>query len=217
MNTVKHDYHDLVRRDVLALLPGHAGRVLDFGGGIGATSSALKAEGRASHAVVADLVEGARPAEIDRTFTGDLNRLDLVDRIVDEAGPFDTILCLDILEHLYDPWAVMARLARGLSPGGSVVASIPNVNYIGLVGPLVLFGRWELQDAGMLDRTHIRWFTRKTASELMTGAGLTLRRVDHSLMPRKYRLLDCLTMGAFRRFFVMQYVLVAASGEGTPR
>lgn len=199
------NYHDLVRRDVFPLIPEQAGRVLDVGGGVGATSAALKAAGRASEAIVVDHVDQSAPG-IDRTFRGNLEDATFLDGAIAEAGPFDTILCLDILEHLREPWKVVERLHAALKPGGVIVASIPNVNFLGLVGPLVFQGRYELQDEGILDRTHIRWFTRKTAVDMMTRTGLQLEAVTGT-MGGRYKLMNTATVGLLRRFFVLQYLI----------
>lgn len=145
------NYHNLIRRDVFPLLPAKVGRVFDLGGGIGATSSALKKERGASHVVVADQVADQVALGVDQAFAGDLEDETFFRKVLDETGPFDTILALDILEHLRDPWNVVRLLHSALAPRGIIVASIPNVNYYGLLVPLVLRGRYELTDSGILD------------------------------------------------------------------
>lgn len=205
MVSTVESYHDLVRKDVFELIPEQAGRVLDLGGGIGATGGALKAQGRASHVVVADQVSDRLAAGVDRGISGNLEDSSFIKHVLEEEGPFDTILCLDILEHLRDPWQVVKLLREGLVPGGVIVASIPNVNYIQLVGPLVFKGRYELQDRGILDRTHIRWFVRKTAIEMMTQDGLVLEALSEHIVKRKFRLANLLSFGLLKRFWVLQY------------
>ena len=201
-------YHKRVRRDALALVPDRAGRVLDLGGGVGAAAAELKRLGRAERAVLVDLVADGALAEIDRSFAGDLEDALFLDRVIAEEGPFDTVLCLDVLEHLRDPWTVVARLHRGLAPGGTIVASIPNAGNIRLVWPLVVHGRFDLADGGICDRTHLRWFVRDTAIALMTGTGLSLERVVGKITDgRRYRWLQLLTFGVFRRFLEIQYLI----------
>jgi 2-polyprenyl-3-methyl-5-hydroxy-6-metoxy-1,4-benzoquinol methylase len=114
-----------------------------------------------------------------------------------------------VLEHLHDPWAVVAALHRGLAPGGTLVVSVPNVNYIGLVGPLVLRGRFDLTDAGVMDRTHLRWFALHGAIDLATGSGLVLERVQANVYGRFKRALDAVTLGLLTRFLAVQYVVRA--------
>jgi 2-polyprenyl-3-methyl-5-hydroxy-6-metoxy-1,4-benzoquinol methylase len=202
-------YHDLVRRDAFEVMPEKLGRVLDVGGGIGATSVALKHAGRADRVVVVDQVADHVLPDVDRAFAGDLEDPAFLEMVVSQAGEFDTILCLDVLEHLRDPWSAVDRLRQCLAPGGAIIASIPNVNYLGLVGPLVLRGRYDLADAGILDRTHLRWFVKDTAVALMNRDGLKVEAVVDRVPRTKYRVLSALSLGVLKRFFVMQFLIRA--------
>ena len=88
---------------------------------------------------------------------------------------FDLILFSDILEHLYDPAEVLARHLSWLAPGGYVVISVPNIA-IWNTRLSLLLGRFEYQDTGTLDRTHIRYFTRRALMRFARDAGLEIRR-----------------------------------------
>jgi 2-polyprenyl-3-methyl-5-hydroxy-6-metoxy-1,4-benzoquinol methylase len=199
-------YHDNVRLDALALVSTHAGRVLDFGGGIGATAAALKHAGRAVHVVVADHVEDSLP-EIDKVLRGDLEQSAFIDTII-QAGPFDTILCLDILEHLRDPWMIVRNLTNALAVGGAIIVSVPNVNNRGILLPLLVRGKWELTDQGLLDRTHLRWFTKESLISMLDQPGLTVERVEPTMI-RRDRWISRLSMGLLERFFAVQYIVRA--------
>lgn len=197
-------------------MPEQAGNLLDLGGGVGATAAWLKGIGRASRAGVADICAG--PAEgLDFARRGDLEDPAFLSNVIAGEGPFDTVLCLDILEHLRDPWAVVAALHRGLSPGGRIIASIPNVrNYTALL-PLLLRNRWTLRDAGILDRTHLRFFVRGTAIELMTSSGLRLDGVRAAPSGgRRIRLFRALTLGALNSFTDLQYLVRVRRCERDP-
>jgi SAM-dependent methyltransferase len=205
-------YHDLVRVDVFPALPDHVGRVLDFGGGVGATSAALKRAGRASHIVVADQVQ-SHLRDVDRAYVGDLEDESFIKELIFEAGPFDTILALDVFEHLRDPWRIVQFLHDGLVSNGAIVASVPNVNCHRLVLPLVLHGRWTLTDSGILDRTHIRWFARDGAVELMSAPGLVVEEVRPNVVSRREILFDRLSFGLLTRFLALQYVIRARRAD----
>ena len=213
MTEPTHEYHDRVREDVFPLLPAVVGRVLDIGGGIGATSLALKSAGRASEVVLVDQMAAAHLDAIDRGYAGNIDNPDLIDEVLRNHAPFDTILCLDILEHLQDPWSLVRHLHRGLAPGGSMVISLPNMNHSSLVLPLLFRGRFELEDAGLLDRTHLRWFTRESAIDLATCSGLTLEAIRPNIFRRKHKLLNRLTLRTLERFFALQYVMRARNGR----
>jgi 2-polyprenyl-3-methyl-5-hydroxy-6-metoxy-1,4-benzoquinol methylase len=112
---------------------------------------AARARGRCKEVVVADL-ESAPPLL---------------------HGPFDAIVYGDVLEHLSDPGAVLRTLDQTLAPGGTVIVSVPNVAHL-WVRLSLLAGRFDYADRGILDRTHLRFFTRRTLRELLRAAGLTV-------------------------------------------
>lgn len=199
-------YHAHVRTDVLPHVPPGEGTLLDLGGGVGATALAARDRGLATRVGVIDRV-APLPA-LDYAYSGDLNDPTTIERVGAEQGPLTTILCLDILEHLVDPWAVVAGLHRLLKPGGTIVASIPNVRHISVVLPLLTKRAWDLADDGVLDRTHLRFFTESTAVELMTSSGLMLDRVVPLLDGGKAeRLFGWLPLAGIRDFAAMQYMV----------
>lgn len=198
--TVRQGYHDRVRADVVPSVPRSTGTLLDVGGGTGATAVHLKHAGRAARAGTVDLV---RPLTIDPDLDyqhiGNVEDDGFVADVAAADGPFDTVLCLDVLEHLVDPWSVVARLHEAMRPGGVLVASIPNVRHYRISGGLFFRNRWTLQDAGILDRTHLRFFVRETAIELLTHSGLVLDSVVAPLPERRTRLVKWVRRLAFGR------------------
>ncbi|GGC11168.1 class I SAM-dependent methyltransferase [Cellulomonas carbonis] len=149
--------------------------VLDVGCATGYLGAELVARGCVVDGVEYDADAAATAAKALRhVVVGDLTTLDLDAEL--EGRRYDVIVCGDILEHLADPAPVLRRLVGLLAPGGSVVISMPNVSH-GSVRLALLQGRWEYQELGLLDRTHIRFFTRRTLLELLRGAGLAAAEV----------------------------------------
>lgn len=216
--TVRPDYHARVRQDILPLLPPGAGTLLDLGGGTGATAAWLRRIGRADRVGAVDRVAGGG-TDLDFFRAGDVEDRDFLRAVIRDEGPFQTILCLDILEHLRDPWAVVRRLHTGLAPGGTVIASIPNVRNFTALVPLVLRNRWHLTDAGVLDRTHLRFFVRDSAVQLMTSSGLALEQVRANPSGgRRVRLFRAVTAGLLNSFTDLQYLIrVRNTGPGPGR
>ena len=200
-------YHDLVRADALAMLTGNAGTVLDFGGGVGASSAALKQAGSAAHVTLLDQVADKALDDVDCAITLDLNDNAQVKAVLDKSPPFDTILCLDVLEHLIDPWVTFALLENALKPGGTMVLSLPNANHHSVVMPLIMRGRFDYVDAGVKDRTHLRWFTKATMVELATSGALILDQISPNISGRSDNALNAATLRLFERFFAKQYRL----------
>jgi 2-polyprenyl-3-methyl-5-hydroxy-6-metoxy-1,4-benzoquinol methylase len=204
---MREDYHARVRPDVLELVPDRADKVLDVGGGIGANVAHLKRMGKARFGAVADLVAHQCLPDVDAAFAGDLEQPDVWRRAGSEAGPFDAILCLDVLEHLKDPWSTVRECHKLLKPNGVIVASIPNARNYRFVLPLPLKGRLDYTDEGILDRTHLRWFVRSTAVDLMTCSGLALEDVQGRYYARKKDILNSATFGVFDDLLFLQYFI----------
>ena len=96
--------------------------------------------------------------------------------------PFDDVVCADVLEHLPDPSAVLQRVRGWIAPGGRLYVSLPNVANAA-VRLSLLAGRFEYADAGILDRTHLRFFTRRTARRLVEEAGFRIGGVRPTPIP----------------------------------
>lgn len=204
---VRDNYHALVRHEVLKLVPAGQHNVLDVGGGIGASAAYLKSSGKAIRATVVDLVGTECLPEIDHAFGGDLEDPALLEQVGHDCGPFDVILCLDVLEHLTDPWAVIDRLSAMLVPGGCIVASIPNVRNYRLLGPLLFQGKFDLVERGILDKTHLRWFVADTAKGLMSRGDLQVVAFESFFEGPKKTLFDKLTFGLFHDFLTIQFYI----------
>jgi 2-polyprenyl-3-methyl-5-hydroxy-6-metoxy-1,4-benzoquinol methylase len=209
--TIRDGYNDQVRLDVIPSTLESSGVVLDVGGGTGATAGHLKRLGRASRAGTVDLVRAEHPdPDLDFQLAGNLDEEEFVANLIQAEGPFDTILCLDVLEHLVDPWRLVEQLHQGLSPGGVLIASLPNVRHYRVSGGLLFRGRWELQDAGICDRTHLRFFVRATAIDLLTHSGLVLEDVATPLPERRRRLVHLfrrITFGRFDDLTSIRYII----------
>lgn len=208
-------YHAHIRSDVLPFVSRNGGNLLDLGGGVGATALAAKERGLADRVGVIDLVEPL--PGLDFSYRGDLNDLDFLADIGNKEGPFRTILCLDILEHLVNPWAVVSQLHKMIEPGGVIVASIPNVRHISVVAPLLLKSSWKLQDEGVLDRTHLRFFTEASAIELMVHSGLELE-LSRPLYDggKATKLFGWMPMTSLRDFAALQYLVRVRLGNSMP-
>jgi len=198
------EYFEHPRADVVALLPRPLGRVLDVGCGAGRVGMTLRDAG-ASHLVGIELdPDAARRAR--KVF--DVVREGDAQRVVGELPPdqrFDLICCYDILEHLYDPGALLCQLHALAAPGGILHISIPNARHFSLIGDLVLRGTFGYEPFGHRDATHIRWFTRKDIVGLVGECGWTVTDVaTHPFKPGR-ALITELSRGHAREFFAVQW------------
>ena len=162
-------------------LVGHDHTVLEVGCSTGHVTTHLVAAGNTVTGIEID----AEAAAQARTVTDTVHVLDLDFTPVStvEPGPFDVVLLGDVLEHVRDPAAVLADLATVLGPDGRMVISIPNAAHID-VRLMLLEGRIEYQDHGLLDRTHLRWFTKASLRDLLTECGLVATELRRVVFPR---------------------------------
>jgi 2-polyprenyl-3-methyl-5-hydroxy-6-metoxy-1,4-benzoquinol methylase len=217
-------YFDFARPEVLQLIPGSARCVLEIGCGAGRLGEALKE--RQTCEVVGvelngDAAERAKQ-RLDRVVVGDVERLTL-----DFAdGSFDCLVCADVLEHLVDPGGFLARARRWLKDNATVVASIPNVRHHSVVGSLIE-GNWTYEPAGLLDNTHLHFFTRRDAQDLFMKAGYDVQTTqfvpgpgyeEWQQQPDKSRvqvgpvLVTGLPPAEAEEFFVYQFLICARPG-----
>lgn len=164
-----------VHTDVLTLV-GESRRVLELGPATGYMTRVMRDRGCSVVGIELDLQMG-REAEpyCDRVIIGDLEALDLQAELGDDR--FDVIVAADVLEHLRDPLAVLLTLREFLAPQGRFVVSLPNVAH-GSVRFALLEGRFEYQKAGLLDGTHLRFFTRQSVQDLFDDAELAITRLE---------------------------------------
>jgi SAM-dependent methyltransferase len=202
-------YYGRVRSDIEPLLPDRATRILDVGCGAGGTIGWLKSRYPGAYAIGLEGNAALKPrldAVADEAHIVDLNG------DVPDVGAPDLVLFLDVLEHLARPDRVLATLAARLAKGGLVIVSLPNVAHLSVAWPLFVRGSFEYRDSGILDRTHLRFFTRASALRLISGAGLTAEAgLESGLTGPKTALLDTLTMGLLRDRLSKQYIISAKS------
>ena len=163
-------YYEGCNRELLAAVPVEALRFLDLGCGAGRLGEALKLD-RPDRIVVGiereQEIASLASSLLDRVLALDLEK----DAIPDDLGDFDCILFGDVLEHQVEPLSVLARTVPRLAQGGCVLCSIPNAQHHSVVEAL-LTGEFQYQQAGLLDATHLRFFTLSTAFKLFLDAGL---------------------------------------------
>lgn len=211
------DYYAHSRPQLLRFVPGDAREILEIGCGEGHFGAAVKAK------LPACRYRGIEPnpaaaaaagSRLDAAFTGTFQDYAAAHSL---AG-VDLLVCNDVLEHMADPGEVFRKLERE-APGCRVLFSVPNVRYIEVIHGLLVLGDWRYADEGVLDRTHLRFFTRRSFDRFAREHGLV--PADSALIgpckSKAFRFLSVLAMGMLDEFKHMQYagLLVRPGSAGT--
>ena len=206
------DYGRLHHEAKIALLREPLGLVLDVGCAEGVNAEALRQRG------------AARLTGIDANERFTIAARERYDEVVLGSAPedmpwreasFDTILAYDVLEHLRDPWTVVKRLSELLKPGGQLHISLPNARSKALWLPLLARGTFRYEPEGIMDVTHLRFFARRDAIALATGAGLRIERVDHP-PPETWKRRIAYRLGLAEFLTIQWYVLAVRRSAGAP-
>lgn len=170
---------------LLQHLPRDAGIVLEVGCGTGALGAAFLPFNPACRYLGIEIDRTLAATARQRLSTvveGDAERVERDALLLAASEAVDVIVYGNVLEHLRDPWTLLARQSAWLARDGMVLASIPNVQHWSLVANL-LHGQWQYQDEGLLDRSQLRFFTMAGIREMFTDAGLTI----HDIIPRVFQ------------------------------
>ncbi len=205
-------YYAFVRRDIEALLPGDYARVLEVGCGSGNTLRWLRDRRPQAHTIGIELNDGVA-AEL-RVNASEVHIGD-AGRPPEGLAPVDLMLFLDVLEHFPNPRAVLENYLPLLAPGGTLIVSLPNVAHYSVSLPLLFRRRFDYADAGILDRTHLQFFTAESAVALLNHSGMLVTDgMVNGPNWGKTRLFDRLTLATFRHYLTRQYLLRAEAASG---
>ena len=200
-------YYNRERPSIVGLVRTAPNAVLDLGCGAGAVGRRLLQEGKASSVVGVELFAAAAQEaarHYSAVHTGDIEEMTLP-----YAAHFDYVLCGDILEHLKDPYSIVKKIHGWLKDDGRLVCSLPNVRHWKVLADLAFHGAWDYQDAGVMDRTHLRFFTRRSCFNMLRGAGFEVEQWRMLIAGRRYLLLNSVTFGLFAEFLGSQIVTLA--------
>jgi len=198
-------YFEQDRAELVRKLPRPLGRVLDVGCGQGGTGPSLRGAG-------ADWISGI---EIDPAAAAAATAYDEVrvgpaeEELEHVAGPFDTIVLYDVLEHLVDPWELLRKLHAVSAPGARVQVSLPNARHWTLLRDLALRGTFGYTPAEHRDVTHLRWFTRRDLVELLESTGWAVEGVDFGALRPASRLAARLTRNLSAELLAYQLSAIA--------
>lgn len=165
-----------------AYLPEHPARVLEVGCGEGGFSAGIEGATERWGIEPNEAAAAVAATRLNHVLTG---RFDDVASQLPRAH-FDLVVCNDVIEHMDDHGRFLATIRAHMAPGGVLVGSVPNMRNYKVLFDLLFRKEWRYQDSGIMDRTHLRWFTGKSLRQSLTDAGFRvdiLRGMNGSLSP----------------------------------
>ncbi|MHB1650917.1 MAG: glycosyltransferase [Desulfitobacteriaceae bacterium] len=213
-------YSGTIRNDIIELMDSPKDsfiNVLEIGCACGGTLLKIKHQYRNVELYGIELNENA--AEIASHFATVISENIETSELRYPEGFFDYIILADVLEHLNDPWTILQKLNKYLKSDGKILASIPNVMHYTILKDLIN-GKWNYEDSGILDKTHLRFFTRSTANQMFLDTGYTNIKLnilplvaneeDHKFVQELCQLSNS---DQITQFFAYQYLIKAYKGS----
>jgi len=199
-------YYETYRKEMLRYIPVNVKKTLEFGCGCGNFSELLKKTyGTESWGVeISEESVACARQKLDKVVKGDA--IECLDKLPN--GYFDVIVFNDILEHLVNPFYLLDNVRYKLTSEGVVVCSIPNVRYWNNLWNLLWEGDWTYTDMGILDITHLRFFTYKTIIKMFEDLGYEILNIE-GLYPTKSRKFHVLNFLLIKRLMDARYLLFA--------
>ena len=194
------------RPEIADLVPMNAKKILDVGCHAGDVGALIKS--RIDCKVCGIEIDREKAAQasskLDKVITGDIEAMDTgLDK-----GSFDCIIFADVLEHLKNPLKTLKKYGDYLKDDGIFIISLPNVRHIKVLFDTAVLGEWKYESFGIMDETHLRFFTLKSSRRMFREAGLRSVLKNRIFSLKGSRLINFLTLGIFKDLLTAQYVFV---------
>jgi 2-polyprenyl-3-methyl-5-hydroxy-6-metoxy-1,4-benzoquinol methylase len=190
-NNKNNGYYNNPRPEMLELIPDSAKRILEIGCGNGSFGASIKRNKEVHYTGVDIFPDSIASAavQLDEAILANIEN----DELPFELEQFDCLIMNDVLEHLLDPWRALQKLLTLVQPNGHVVASIPNMRHYPVIQDLIINCQWNYIEEGVMDKTHLRFFTHKTIESLFSNNNLktqVLRGINGGRLPWKFALIN---------------------------
>ncbi len=206
-------YYTNVSYEIVQMIKGIDNKILEIGCGEGLTCLELRKMGKAKEVIGVELINrAAKKAEsrLDQVICGNIEDINLSF----EEDYFDYIIMSHVIEHLIDPWKTLKRLRKFLSTDGHLIACIPNIAHWRTLKDLIIFNNWEYKESGILDKTHLRFFTEKTILRLFNESNFDVKSITGKISDKiMVKVLDFLSFRQLRRFLITSYLIIAKKRE----
>lgn len=211
LDTKPANYYQNLRLEMLPYIPKSAKNILELGCGEGVFGSYLRENLGAKVTGIEIESKFAIKAKknLDKVYIGDAESI--IKKL--PAKSFDVIVANDVLEHMVDPYLVLKEAKRILKKDGIIVSSIPNMRNFHVLYHLVRHGQWEYVESGILDRTHLRFFTQKSIRNMYERLGYEVVQhegiFEETNLPILFKLTNVLARGKISDMKYVQFATVA--------
>ena len=200
-------YYNIEKSGIVQMIPEGPNIILDLGCAAGRLGRKLRQLNKACELVGIEIYGPA--AEEAAKYYDLVHRGDIEELKLHYKEYFDFVICGDILEHLREPWKVVTKIHEWLKDGGCLISSIPNIRYWRVLRDLLILGKLEYTEAGILDVTHLRFFTRYTFLEMLRKAGFSIDYHEMVIYGKKQDAFNKMTFGIFKEFMGSQIRVLA--------
>jgi len=200
-------YYKFYKPWMIPFIPDSPSRILDLGCGSGELGKRLRELNKPVELIGVEIYAPAADEALkyyNKVYKGDVEEMDLH---YDEY--FDFIVCGDILEHLRDPWSMLQRIKTYMKKDGLLLASIPNIRYWTVLKDLIFKGQFEYVEGGVLDITHLRFFTRRSFKKILSNLDYEIVDSWMKVSGVKKNAINKLTFNVFEEYLGAQYCLIA--------
>jgi len=206
------NYFEHHREELLNFIPEGSASILDIGCGSGGFLSNF--DNKIYRVGIEPDIAAAEIARqrADLIITGEFNEKSIVELLeFSEVRKFDCIFFNDVLEHLYDPWSAIQLCKKILRPEGVIIASIPNILFYSNIWNILKKQDFVYENAGLMDITHVRFFTKKSMIRMFEKVGFDIKLVKgiNSITSLKYHFFNFLLLNKIRDLKYLQFVIVA--------
>lgn len=200
-------YYNMEKTRMVPFFPDGPNIILDIGCANGRLGKKLRDLNKASELIGIEIFPPA--ADEAAKYYDKVYRSDIESLILPYKEYFDFVICGDILEHLRDPWTLLDRIRGWLKPNGILISSIPNIRYWRIIKDLMVYGKWDYVEAGILDNTHLRFFTRSTFQKMQKKANFDIIHSQMIIHGKKQNFFNMITFSILDEFLGSQILTVS--------
>jgi len=214
MSSLNSSYIGL-RKDILRHINRKSSIVLDIGCAIGENGRYLLNNNLASKVIGIEI--NSAMAEVSRekltqVIVGNIESQDVIDQLP-KGLLYDYIILGDVLEHLNQPWDLLKDLSGLLNVDGEIIISLPNIQHIDVFIHVFIKGVWPLNERGIFDKTHLRWFTHKNIINVVNSSDLRVVNIYRNFRFRdrqgsKFPFYGIFLKMLFKNLYTHQYIVV---------